>query len=245
MRNVLSMVLFGSLVAVTGCVGMDELSSESTGELGKKTASPQLNLSHVVCDDTSGITAHFVVLLFSGTSQPGTLTGVNNGEPFTAEAEKLTGNVWHYNVSLDAGVIDITSAQVTKSSVVTASLHNPGEYSGTYSCGPEEPVCAVTVAPSALYCTDKPLKNPGAECGHFGLAYTGGKIDDVTGTSYTTLQGAYVAIVKSGTGDCGPGNSAYSVYVGVSTGDTLLTPTGGQDISHVTYCACPAAAPQP
>jgi hypothetical protein len=49
---------------------------------------------------------------------------------------------------------------------------------------------------------------------------------------------AYAAIVKSGNGGCDRGQSAYSVYVNVTEGDVLASPNG-QDISHVTYCACP------
>jgi hypothetical protein len=244
----LSMVLFGSVVAVTGavgCVGMDELSSESSGELGKKAAAPKLNLSHIVCDENGGVTAHFV-LLFAGDGQPGTLSGTlfGGGTFEDQEADKNTGNVWHYNVTLDSGYIEILTAQTTTSDGKVVSLHNPSDYSGTYACGEEqEEVCSIVVEPQDVYCTDKPLKNPGSECGHFGLEYTGGKIDGLSGLEYTALQDAYVAIVKSGNHGCGPGNSAYRIYVGVEAGDKLATPVD-QGISHVTYCDCPASAPQ-
>jgi hypothetical protein len=233
MRHVLSMFVFGSLVAMTagsGCVGMEELSGESTGELGKKDG-PKLNLSHIECQADGTVNAHFV-LLFWGASQPPPLSGTYNGGSFgPVEATKTTGNVWHYNVTLPSGDIDIYTATIG-----SISLHNPGEYAGDYQCG-EEPVCSVVVEPIALLCTDAPLGNPGAECGYFGLDVQG-KIDNLTGNSYTALNDAYVAIVKSGSGGCEPGQSAYQVYVNVQANDVLYSPTW-QDISHVTYCACP------
>jgi hypothetical protein len=86
-----------------------------------------------------------------------------------------------------------------------------------------------------LYCAEP--GNPGEECGALGLQPEG-KDDGLTGTSFTATQDAYVVLVKSGSDGCEPGLSAYRIYVNVSAGDTLLTPVG-QDISHVTYCACP------
>ena len=56
--------------------------------------------------------------------------------------------------------------------------------------------------------------------------------------TFPASQDAYVAIVKSGNHGCGPGNSAYRIYVNVQAGDVLSTPVD-QNISHVTYCACP------
>ncbi len=105
--------------------------------------------------------------------------------------------------------------------------------------GPAQPppVCSVTVAPSALLCLPNPLGSPASECSYFGLA-SQGKDGNLTGLSVTSTQKSYVAIVKSGTGGCSPGSQAYRVYVNVAVGDTLSTP-GKQDISHVTYCACP------
>jgi hypothetical protein len=49
---------------------------------------------------------------------------------------------------------------------------------------------------------------------------------------------AYAAIVKAGTQPCGPGNAAYQVYQNVTVGQVLSSPSE-QNISHVTYCACP------
>ncbi len=239
MRQTLSLVVFGSLIAVSaasGCVGMEEMSGESSAELKKD--SPMLNLSHIACAEDGTVTAHFV-LLFAGTGTPGTLTGTYNGGSFSAEPSKSSGNVWHYNVTLPSGEIEILSAQTTTSSGKVATLHNPGEYSGNYACGPEEETCPVVVAPADVYCTDQPLGNPGAECANFGLDYTGGKDDDLSGLTFSATQDAYVAIVKSGTAGCGPGESAYRIYVNVSAGDELATPVD-QNISHVTYCTCPA-----
>jgi hypothetical protein len=239
MRSVLSMVMFGSLVAVVGCVGMEELSGESQAEVGKKQAgTPKLNLSHIACTEDGDVVAHFV-LLFNGSGTPGGLTGTYNGGSFgPISPDKNSGNVWHYNVILPAGDIEILSATVTAANGSTVTLHNPSEYSGNYACGPDEEVCPIVVE-AGLLCTPQPLGNPGAECGHFGLDAVDGKIEVSSGTTVTATRDAYVAIVKAGNAPCGAGSSAYNVYVNVSVGDTLEAPAH-QDISHVTYCACPA-----
>jgi hypothetical protein len=199
-------------------------------------SAPKLNLSHIACEDGKVI-AHFV-LLFAGSEIPGALSGTYNGGSFSdVTPEKNTGNVWHYNVTLPAGDIDILSASVTTGTGVLVGLHNPSEYAGNYVCGPVVEACPVVVTAADLYCTDKPLKNPGSECAHFGLV-ADGKDDGLTGLTFTATKSAYVAIVKSGSGGCGPGNSAYRIYVNVTAGQTLGTPVD-QNISHVTYCACP------
>ncbi len=77
----------------------------------------------------------------------------------------------------------------------------------------------------------------GAECGAFGLIAQG-KVDNLSGLSFRATPDAYVAIVKSGNHGCGLGSSAYRYYVNVSRGQLLSTPVD-QNISHVTYCACP------
>lgn len=238
MRYMLSMVVFGSLLG-GACVGMEEQSGQSTDELGKKDG-PKLNLSHIACTDDGTVVAHFV-LLFAGSAQPAALNGTYDDDADASttpasfgpvEATKNSGNVWHYNVFLPSGDIDILSA-----SVGSTTLHNPGEYAGDYQCGtPEEPVCSVEVLPDDNLCLPT-LGNPGSECGHFGLLVAG-KDDGLTGLTFTSTVDAYVALVKSGNGDCGAGESNYRVYTNVSVGDSLSTPAG-QDISHVTYCACP------
>jgi hypothetical protein len=237
MRHVLSMVVVGSLVAGAGaaCVGMTEHAGDDSAELGKK-GGPMLNLSHIACTDDGNVLAHFV-LLFYGASQPPALSGTYNGGNFgPIEASKSSGNVWHYNVILPPGEIEILSA-----SAGSITLHNPSEYSGNYACGPDDnESCPVVVAPQAVYCTDQPLGNPGDECAAFGLDYISGKDDNLSGTSFVSTQDAYLALVKSGNHGCEPGSSAYRVYVNVSVGDVLYTPVD-QGISHVTYCECPAA----
>ncbi len=240
MRYMLAMVVFGSLLG-GACIGMEEQSGQSSDELGKQNAAPKLNLSHIACTDDGTVVAHFV-LLFAGSAQPAALNGTydNDADASTAavafgpvEATKSSGNVWHYNVFLPSGDINILSA-----SVGTTALHNPGEYAGDYQCGtPEEPTCSVEVLPDDLLCLSTPLGNPGDECGYFGLLVAG-KDDGLTGLTFTATIDAYVAIVKSGSGGCAPGESAYRVYTNVSAGDTLATPEL-QNISHVTYCACP------
>ena len=235
-----SIVGFGMLAVaalVNACGAATDDVSQNSAALRQNTKSPQLNLSHIECTD-QGVLAHFV-LLFAGSDQPGPLTGTYSGGSFGPIAPtKSTGNVWHYNVILPAGEIDILSATVTTASGVVVDLHNPSEYAGNYECGDIVEQCPVVVEPQDLYCTSTPLGNPGEECGAFGL-FPQGKDDGLTGVSFTATQDAYVAIVKSGSGGCAPGESAYRIYVNVSAGDTLFTPVD-QDISHVTYCACPA-----
>ncbi|MBI3202375.1 MAG: hypothetical protein HYZ29_12615 [Myxococcales bacterium] len=240
MMKKLNFAVFGTVAFafVLGACGV----TTDTGEAGQQdtalaTKSPMLNLSHIECTEDGKVLAHFV-LLFAGKGQPGALSGTYNGGAFgPVEATKSSGNVWHYNVILPAGEIDILSATTTTSSGQTVSLHNPGEYAGNYQCGPEIEQCPIVVAPQDVYCTSQPLGNPGAECAAFGLLPQG-KDDNLSGTSFIASQDAYVAIVKSGTHGCEPGESAYRIYVNVSQGDTLLTPVD-QGISHVTYCACP------
>jgi hypothetical protein len=194
---------------------------------------PKLNLSHIECLDDGTVHVHFV-LLFYGAGTPGTLNGTWSGGTFSGEAIKSTGNVWHYDIYLPAGPIEILGATVNG-----VSLRNPGEYSGDYLCDGATDECPIVVEAQDVYCTSQPLGNPGAECAHFGLLPIG-KDDDLSGTSFVATTDAYVAIVKSGTAGCAPGESAYRIYVGVHEGDELLTPVN-QGISHVTYCECPAA----
>jgi hypothetical protein len=237
---------FGLIVAVAflgGCAvdvaseGQDDGIAELSSTLRQQAKQDaKLNLSHIECTEDGDVLAHFV-LLFAGSEQPGKLSGTYNGGAFgPTEASKNSGNVWHYNVILPSGEIEIYSATTTTAAGKSVSLHNPSEYSGTYECG-EVDECPIEVEAQDVYCTSKPLGNPGAECGEFGLLPQG-KDDNLTGTTFKATQDAYVAIVKSGNEGCGPGNAAYRIYVDVSAGDTLSTPVS-QNISHVTYCACP------
>jgi hypothetical protein len=238
--NKFAFVVFGFVAASSfnGCSIVVDSDSEQT-TAPAKTSAPKLNLSHIECTADGNVLAHFV-LLFAGASQPGTLSGTYNGGSFgPTAASKTSGNVWHYNVILPAGTIDILSATTSTSDGTIVTLHNPGEYAGNYQCGKTVESCPVVVDAAAVYCTDKPLGNPGDECAAFGLLPQG-KDDNLTGLTFLATQDAYVALVKSGNHGCGPGNSAYRVYVNVKTGDTLYTPVD-QGISHVTYCACPAS----
>ena len=149
-------------VAIAGC-GAETRTTEEVAQAAQ--AAPMLNLSHIGCTDDGNVDVHFV-LLFWGNSTPPSLNGTyDGGTSFGPVAEnKHSGNVWHYDVILAAGVIDIQTA-----SVGTVSLHNPDAYSGDYSsCG--TPVCT---APEGLtagpFCVANPLGSPGAECGAFGL----------------------------------------------------------------------------
>jgi hypothetical protein len=216
------------------------LSDQSSTLRAAAKQDPKLNLSHIECTEDGDVLAHFV-LLFAGAGQPGTLSGTYNGGDFgPTAASKTSGNVWHYNVILPSGEIEILSAKTTTSTGAVVTLHNPSEYSGTYECGGEVDACPIVVVPEAVYCTEEALGNPGAECAEFGLLPQG-KDDNLNGLTFVATQDAYVAIVKSGNHGCAPGESAYQVYVNVSAGDVLATPAD-QSISHVTYCACPTDA---
>lgn len=198
-------------------------------------ASLKLNLSHIECLADGRVLTHFV-LLFNGSGRPGALSGTYSGGSFgPVSPSKYTGNVWHYNVYLPSGYIDIYSASVVASNGTPVQLHNPNEYAGSY-CGNVNQ-CPVSVNATDVYCSSSPLGNPGAECGAFGLIPQG-KDDNLSGLTFTATQNAYVAIVKSGNHGCGPGSSAYRIYVNVNRGQVLSTPVD-QNISHVTYCACP------
>jgi hypothetical protein len=248
--------LVGSVLFVGCAAPMDEDSAprplvnvEPAAKGG--TQAPMLNLSHIECLEDGTVNAHFV-LLFWGKTNPGPLQGTyldGDGVAHSfsgVDPTKNTGNVWHYNVSLPSGYIDITSA-----TAAGVSLHNPDEYAGKYECGTTHQACAVEVQAQSPYCTDKALGNEGAECAEFGLEVLG-KISQPDqgswGTCFTVNSGAYVALVKTGSAACGSGNASYSVYVNVSAGDTLCTPeyTGNdgnptrQGISHITLCSCPA-----
>jgi hypothetical protein len=231
-----------ALVAAVSACGTADMDARGNGEASQAVRdsgkNAKLNLSHIECTEDGDVLAHFV-LLFAGSGQPGALTGTYNGGDFgPTEAEKNSGNVWHYNVILPSGEIDIYSATTTTSSGASASLHNPSEYAGDYQCGEIIEDCPVEVEAADLFCTDQPLGNPGEECGAFGLVPQG-KDDNLSGLTFVATQDAYVALVKSGSRGCERGGSAYRVIVDVSEGDTLSTPVD-QDISHVTYCACPA-----
>ncbi|MCK6536093.1 MAG: hypothetical protein L6Q84_24260 [Polyangiaceae bacterium] len=223
--------------ALAGCGLATDDTTDQTSSEARAAQAPMLNLSHIECTDDGQVLAHFV-LLFAGPAKPGPLTGTYSGGSFgPVEASKSSGNVWHYNVILPSGEIDIYSASATTASGQVVTLHNPGEYAGNYQCGPDVEECPVQVQPADVFCTDSPLTNPGAECAAFGLVPQG-KDDNLSGLTFVATQDAYLAIVKSGTHGCEPGQSAYRIYVNVSAGDVLSTPVD-QGISHVTYCACP------
>ena len=236
---VLGLALLGN--ACTAFTTADDITpvdmpSAEIDPAGKAIASPKLNLSHIACTDDGRVLAHFV-LLFAGGATPGSLSGTYSGRSFGPVAPgKNTGNVWHYEAFLPSGEIEITSASVVANGAAV-SLHNPSEYTGDYQCGPTAPSCSVQVAPQDVLCTDRALTNPGAECAFFGLQPQG-KDDNLTGLSFAATQNAMLAIVKSGNHPCEKGSSAYRIYTNVRTGDALLTPAD-QNISHVTYCACP------
>ena len=107
------------------------------------------------------------------------------------------------------------------------------------------------VSSQPTYCTDKPLGNECAEFAAYGLdvlAKVSQPEKGSWGTCFEAPFGAYLAIVKTGAGACGAGDSSYSIYANVGAGQSLCTPeyvgNNGeltrQTISHVTFCSCPA-----
>ena len=212
-------------------------SASDGGSQPPDTGAPMLNLSSISCTDNGTVDVHFV-LLFAGSATPGDLSGTYNGGSFGPSApERNTGNVWHYDVFLPAGDIDITSAEVTALGQ-TIELHNPDAYTDTYSCGAPPPACSVQVSAQDEICLDKPLGSETAECSYFGLSLIAKDIPTTASNTFSSTENALLAIVKTGTGDCGPGMAAYRTYTDVTVGEVLSAP-GGQDISHVTYCKCP------
>jgi hypothetical protein len=225
------------LVGVWSCDGRTSPTEVATTDGSVSAAAqgdhaPQLNLSHIECVD-GAVEVHFV-LLFAADADPGDLTYINNGQIYTIPRGPSTGNVWHYTHSgLPDGDYDVTSASVTLADGTVVTLHNPGDYSGTYDCAscplpdPEPLVC---LAP-------RDLGSPAAECGYFGLVPLG-KDDDLSGSTWIASMGADLSIVKDGRGPCPKGTVAYRTYTDVQSGDLLEQPAGAGDISHVTYCGC-------
>jgi hypothetical protein len=199
----------------------------------RASQAPKLNLSHIECVD-GAVEIHFVLLFVPDGVTPGTLTYTYG----TIEPGANTGNVWHFTASgLADGFYAVTSASVTLSNGAVVGLHNPGDYAGEYDCA--EDTCALP-APEPLLCFEpSTLGSPAAECAAFGLVALG-KDDDLSGASHVASQDAALALVKDGRGPCPAGESAYRTYTNVQAGDLLAQPAGAGDISHVTYCGCPA-----
>lgn len=88
---------------------------------------PRLNLSHIECTEEGEVLAHFV-LLFAGVQLPGDLTGSYSGGTFgPVEPGKSSGNVWHYNVILPSGEIEVHNIlQVFEVAIVHIRLHKVG-----------------------------------------------------------------------------------------------------------------------
>lgn len=231
------------LAALAGCDGthgpvapapLDVSSSpQSLTGSARTTQAPKLNLSHIECVD-GAVEIHFVLLFVPDGVTPGTLSYTYGTIPPGAN----TGNVWHFTASgLSDGYYDVTSASVTLSDGAVVTLHNPGDHAGEYDCA--EDTCALP-APEPLLCfAPSALGSPAAECAAFGLVALA-KDDDLTGASHVASQNAALALVKDGRGPCPQGESAYRTYTNVNAGEVLAQPAGAGDISHVTYCGCPA-----
>jgi hypothetical protein len=93
-------------------------------------------------------------------------------------------------------------------------------------CAPP-PTCEPVFPPywDVPYCPDRPIGNPRAECGLFGLTV----LDKDEGAVSSASVAADLALVKAG--------PCYAAYLGVAAGDPLSSPTGSA-VSHVTYCVC-------
>jgi hypothetical protein len=242
MRKILGSTIAALALVLAGCgsESSDVANSQQAAKAAAKPTNPskdsQLNLSHIECEGER-VNAHFVLLFGPADDPPGIVVKYTSGgdpitnAPVAAEPVK-TGNVWHYNVTLPSGYIEVLDAWAGET-----ALHNPGEYTGIYTCGNPPDTCEeLDGLVEGAYCS-KP-GNPGSECGRWGLTPFG-KDDNLSGQVFTATMDAAVALVKSGAGECtGQGESGYNLYIGVNEGDLLETPYG-QDISHVTYCVCP------
>ena len=231
-----SLLALGSLWSCNGGASPTEVESADAvaQAAGRAQQAPKLNLSHIECVDGT-VEVHFV-LLFASDKNPGDLTYTNDGQTYTIPRGPNTGNVWHYTASgLPDGDYDVTAASVTLGNGAVVTLHNPGDYSGTYDCTPSS---CVDFAAEPLLCMEpSSLGSPEAECGAFGLVPLG-KDDDLSGSTWLAGMDAPLVIVKDGRGPCAQGENAYRTYTNVQAGDVLEKPEGAGDISHVTYCGC-------
>jgi hypothetical protein len=199
-----------------------------------------LNLSHFECNEDGTVNAHFV-LLFAGKKNPGTLYVDSNQGSKTAETDRNTGNVWHYNVTFAAA--DVILYDTTH--VGTTPLHNPTSFAGG-ECGGGDPVCETPVtagvrcaSPTEVYgeLGSQGISDPIRECDWLGLQLAGKQEFNLS----SALESHYVAIVKGGNGGdacpLGQSGNIYNIYTNVSVGDPLVT--GNQTgVSHITYCDC-------
>jgi hypothetical protein len=101
----------------------------------------QLNLSSIAClEDLSGrVEVHFVVVNLPDGVTPGALTFYGTWPGGTGSAtlpafDAHTGNVYHYSYFGSSGFYEITGATVQLSDGTSLDLHNPGSYTGTYTC---------------------------------------------------------------------------------------------------------------
>lgn len=115
----------------TGHAYNDYHTEKKVGTVSKPTncKEPQLNLSHIECTE-KGVEVHFVLLHVADGITPGNVTYTYG----TIAPGAHTGNVWHYTDYLPSGTYNIGSASVLVDGELV-TLHNPGEYAGTYNCG--------------------------------------------------------------------------------------------------------------
>ena len=247
--NLGALVILAAFLAVTqacstndGASNVVAPSATSTSSLAAKPggiSAVQLNLSHIECV-AGAVEIHFVLLHVPTGATVGNLSWSNNGvvQSPTVAPGPQTGNAIHFNVIAPSGTYNVTAATVQVNGT-TITLHNPGEYAGTYNCN-QQPGCATFSLPAqyagARVCLPV-LGSPNSECGLLGLAPSG-KDDPVASEPHPATQNAAVAIVKDGSVGCATGQ-AYRFYSPVTVGQLLERPAGSGAISHVTYCACP------
>src|SRR5690242_6735819 len=152
---ILTFIVVVNAFAVTGVSAHGDKTATRTPT---KTTAPNytLNLSHIACAD-GRVEIHFVLLNVPAGITPGRLTYTYG----SINAGKHTGNVWHYTDTRNDGYYNVTSASVQVSGV-TVNLHNPGAYSGNYSCAPTKtptrtPASSATRTPTKTF---TPTKTP-------------------------------------------------------------------------------------
>lgn len=140
-----------------------------------------------------------------------------------------------YDVNLVAGTHDIYCGvdPLTQSGApihLDPILVDDVEKCGTPPPPPPPPTCVVTPPANVTfpYCPRRPIGNPKAECGLFGLAVLDKA--ESTGRSVYAAHTAPVALVKAG--------GCYDVFYDVVKDVTLLTAPYAQGLSHETYCVC-------
>ena len=99
---------------------------------------PLLNLSHIACA-ADKVEVHFVVVNLPDGVTPLALTFFGSwpggtGSGIIPAPTQISGPVYHYSFFGQDGFYEITGASLALSDGSSLSLHNPGEFTGTYQC---------------------------------------------------------------------------------------------------------------